>query len=44
MSLFTLYLIYLQWYVIGAFCQFCLLSAATTLTMLGLYIASRFTR
>jgi uncharacterized membrane protein len=44
MSLFTAWLIYLQGYVIGAFCQFCLISAATTFTMLGLFIASRFTR
>jgi uncharacterized membrane protein len=44
MSLFTAWLIYLQGYVIGAFCQFCLISAATTFTMLGLFIASRFSR
>jgi uncharacterized membrane protein len=44
MSLFTAWLIYLQGYVIGAFCQFCLISAATTFTLLGLFIASRFTR
>ena len=44
MSLFTAWLIYLQGYVIGAFCQFCLISAATTFTLLGLVLASRFTR
>ena len=44
MSAFTLWLLYLQAYVIGAFCQFCLLSAVTTFTLLALYIASRFTR
>ena len=44
MAAFTGWLLYLQAYVIGAFCQFCLLSAATTLTMLGIFIASRFTR
>ena len=44
MAIFTAWLIYLQAYVIGAFCQFCLISAATTFTMLGLFIASRFTR
>lgn len=42
MSLFTAWLIYLQASVIGAFCQFCLISAATTLTLLVLYIVSKF--
>jgi len=41
MSLFTAWLLYLQGYVIGAFCQFCLISAATTFTMLAIFIASR---
>ena len=41
MSIFTAWLLYLQAFVIGAFCQFCLLSAITTLTMLGIFIASR---
>lgn len=44
MSLATLWLIYLQAYVIGAFCQFCLLSAATTLTLLAIFIVSRVFR
>jgi len=44
MSLFTAWLLYLQGFVIGAFCQFCLISALTTFGMLGLYIASRFGR
>ena len=44
MAAFTSWLLYLQAYVIGAFCQFCLVSAATTFTMLGIFIASRFTR
>ncbi|MEO8573730.1 MAG: vitamin K epoxide reductase family protein [Pyrinomonadaceae bacterium] len=44
MSIFTLWLLYLQGYVIGAFCQFCLISAFTTFSMLGIFIASRFTR
>ncbi|MEO6333584.1 MAG: vitamin K epoxide reductase family protein [Pyrinomonadaceae bacterium] len=44
MSLFTAWLLYLQGYVIGAFCQFCLISAITTFTMLGVFLASRFTR
>jgi uncharacterized membrane protein len=42
MSIFTVWLLYLQGFVIGAFCQFCLISAITTFTMLGIYIASRF--
>ena len=41
MSIFTAWLLYLQAFVIGAFCQFCLLSAATTFTMLVIFIASR---
>ena len=42
MFLTTLWLIYLQAFVIGQFCQFCLLSAAvTTLLMILVVIASR---
>ena len=44
MSLFTVWLLYLQAYVIGAFCQFCLISALTTFSMLAVFIASRFFR
>jgi uncharacterized membrane protein len=44
MSAFTLWLLYLQGVVIGAFCQFCLLSAITTFTLLILFIASKFFR
>lgn len=43
MTLFTGWLVYLQGVVIGAFCQFCLLSAATTVTLLAIYLISRFT-
>lgn len=44
MSLFTAWLIYLQAFVINAFCQFCLISAATTFTMLILFIVSKLNR
>ncbi len=44
MLLFSVWLIYLQAYVIGAFCQFCLASAVTTLTLFIIYLASRFYR
>ena len=40
MAAFTGWLIYLQAEVIGAFCQFCLLSAATSLTLLGFFVVS----
>ena len=44
MTIFTAWLIYLQAVVIEAFCQFCLISAATTLTLLLIFIASKFVR
>lgn len=44
MALFTGWLIYLQGVVIGAFCQFCLLSAATTFTLLAIFLISKFAR
>ena len=40
MALVSGWLIYLQAAVIGAFCQFCLLSAATSLTLLALFVIS----
>jgi uncharacterized membrane protein len=43
MAAVSLYLIYLQGAVIGAFCQFCLVSAATSITLFLLAIASKFT-
>jgi uncharacterized membrane protein len=44
MALVTCWLIYLQAFVIGAFCQFCLLSALTTFSLLILFIISKVTR
>jgi len=44
MFLFTAWLVYLQWFVIEAFCQFCLLSAGTTLVLFVIYLASKFPR
>ena len=44
MTCFSLWLIYLQAFVIGAFCQFCLISAATTFTLFIIFVASRFYR
>lgn len=42
MALFTIWLIYIQGMVIGAFCQFCLISAATTFTLFVIYLISKF--
>ena len=44
MAIFTTWLLYLQAFVIGAFCQFCLLSAITTFTMLIIFVVSRLRR
>lgn len=44
MAGFTAWLLYLQAFVINAFCQFCLLSAATSVTLLILALASKFWR
>ncbi|MBC7899337.1 MAG: vitamin K epoxide reductase family protein [Saprospiraceae bacterium] len=44
MAIFTSWLIYLQAAVIGAFCQFCLLSAITTYILLTAYIISLLVR
>ncbi len=44
MAIFTVWLIYLQGFVIEAFCQFCLISAAVTFTLFITYIISRFSR
>jgi uncharacterized membrane protein len=44
MAAFSLWLFYLQAFVIKAFCQFCLLSAITTLTLFVIAVISRFWR
>jgi len=44
MTIFTIWLFYLQAYVIGAFCQFCLLSAATTVTLFFIAFVSKLRR
>lgn len=41
MAAFTVWLVYLQAFVIGAFCQFCLLSALTTALLLTTWVLSR---
>ena len=44
MFLFSLWLIYLQAFVLRAFCQFCLLSAAVTTLLFLLVLATRLRR
>lgn len=41
MAGFSVFLFYLQWAVIGAFCQFCLISAGTSATLFAIFILSR---
>jgi uncharacterized membrane protein len=43
MAAVSAYLVYLQGFVIGAFCQFCLISAATSVGLFAIYLVSRFT-
>jgi uncharacterized membrane protein len=42
MFLFTMWLVYLQAFVIEAFCQFCLLSALTTTILFVIALVSKF--
>ncbi len=42
MVIFTFWLIYVQAVLIGAFCQFCLLSASVTAALFALYLVSLF--
>lgn len=42
MAAVSVYLIYLQGFVIGAFCQFCLVSAATSITLFIVFLISKF--
>jgi uncharacterized membrane protein len=44
MAIFSVWLIYIQAFVIEAFCQFCLLSAATTFSLLIIYLCSKWMR
>lgn len=42
MAALSAYLIYVQGFVIGAFCQFCLVSAATSIGLFLVFLASKF--
>ncbi len=44
MFMFTMWLVYLQAFVIEAFCQFCLLSALTTTVLFVIAVISKFWR
>ena len=44
MALFSIWLVYLQAFVIHAFCKYCLASAATSFTLVGLALIERFCR
>ncbi len=44
MAIFTAWLIYLQAFVIHAFCQFCLVSAAITFTLFTIFIVTNVSK
>ena len=44
MFLATLWLFFVQAFILHAFCAYCLLSAAVTLTLSGIIVATRFVR
>jgi len=44
MAGFSCYLIFVQAYYINAFCQFCLLSAVTSMTLFVLFVVSLFAK
>lgn len=44
MAAFSLWLLYVQGFLIGAFCQFCLLSAASSILLFILFLISVFRR
>lgn len=44
MAAVSLYLIYVQAFVLNAFCQFCLVSAATSICLFLIFLASRILR
>jgi uncharacterized membrane protein len=43
MGAFSVWLLYLQAFVIGAFCQFCIISAASSILLALIFAASKFT-
>lgn len=44
MAAFTLWLLFAQAFILKAFCEFCLLSAAVTFSLAGLLLVERFSR